>query len=503
MKGRWILLCLLVLGPVFLQAQQIIFSEPLREDDRDMNFDIIGRVNRNLIVFKNMRNRYAFNIYNDSMELKEKVELDFLPGKTFNVDYVAYPDFVYLIYQYQKKGILYCMAAKMDANGKKIGEPIELDTTSVGIMGDNKIYSAINSEDKKKIMVFKVQRKDDRLHFLTRLFDNQLQLIHKSQYSVPYNDRKDVLSDFYLDNNGTLVFNIARQRTSREHPSSVSLVIKAPLADTFNFHELILNKNYVDDIKVKIDNLNKKYIISTFYYKDKTDNIQGIMCNIWDAVADSMYAKVFTEFNDELRSMAKTNGNSKYTFNDFFIRNLVLKKDGSFIITAEDFASQSTGGNGWNRYDYLYGSPFLSPYDYYYYNPAYGYYYRPYGSFNQSVRYYYDNILVVNFSPKGIPEWSNVIHKQQFADGNDNYLSFNTFTSGGELHFIFNDISKKDKLLSDNIITPGGDARRNPTFKTNQRDYEFMPRFAKQIGARQLLIPCTYRGQICFAKVYF
>jgi hypothetical protein len=227
------------------------------------------------------------------------------------------------------------------------------------------------------------------------------------------------------------------------------------------------------------------------------------MCNIWDAAADSMYSRVFTEFNDELRAMAKTNGNSKYTFNDFFIRNLILKKDGSFIITAEDFTSQSTGGNNWNRYDYLYGSPFLSPYDYYYYSPAYGYYYRPFGSFNQSVRYYYDNILVVSLSSKGIPEWSNVIHKQQFSDGNDNYLSFNTFSSGGELHFIFNDISKKDKLLSDNIITAAGDARRNPTFKTNQRDYEFMPRFTKQIGARQVLIPCTYRGQICFAKVYF
>ena len=503
MKVRCLLLYMLILAPVFLQAQQIIFSEPLREDDRDMNFDIIGRVSKNVVVFKNLRSRYALNIYNDSMELKDKVELDFLPTKTFNVDYVAYSDNFYLIYQHQKRGILYCMAVKMDANGQKIGEPVELDTTSVGIMGDNKIYSTINSEDKKRIMVFKIQRKDDRLHFGTLLFDDQLKLIHKTKYAIDYNDRRDVLSDFYLDNNGNLVFNLAHQKTSREHPSAVSLITKAPLSDTFSFHQLELNKNYVDDLKIKIDNLNKKYIVTAFYYKDRSENIQGLLCNIWDAALDTMHAKVFTEFSDDLRAMVKTSGNSRFAFNDFFLRNIILKKDGSFFITAEDFTSQSTGGNRWNRYDYLYGSPFLNSYDYYNYSPAYGYYYRPFGSFNQSVRYYYDNVLVLNMSPKGNPEWTNVIHKQQFSDDNDNYLSFSTFTTGGEMHFLFNDISKRDKLLSENIIRADGNTKRNPTLKTNERDYEFMPRFAKQISARQVVIPCSYRGQICFAKVYF
>ena len=195
MKGRCLLLYVLLLAPVFLQAQQITFSEPLREDDRDMNFDIIGRLNKNIIVFKNLRNRYALNIYNDSMELKEKVDLEFLPTKTFNVDYVAYPDYFYLIYQYQKRGVLYCMAVKMNPNGQKVGEPVELDTTSMGMMGDNKIYSAINSEDKKKIMVFKIQRRDDRLHFVTQLFDNDLKLIHKTKSAIEYNDRTHTHTD--------------------------------------------------------------------------------------------------------------------------------------------------------------------------------------------------------------------------------------------------------------------------------------------------------------------
>jgi len=49
------------------------------------------------------------------MKSKDKVDLDFMPDKTINVDFVAYPDFAYIIYQFQKRNILHCMAAAIDA----------------------------------------------------------------------------------------------------------------------------------------------------------------------------------------------------------------------------------------------------------------------------------------------------------------------------------------------------------------------------------------------------
>jgi hypothetical protein len=110
---------------------------------------------------------------------------------------------------------------------------------------------------------------------------------------------------------------------------------------------------------------------------------------------------------------------------------------------------------------------------------------------------------VINISKKGIPEWTNIINKQQFTDDNDNYLSFNIFNTSGEIHFLFNDISKRDKLLSDNVISANGTVKRSPTLRTYEKGFEFMPRYAKQIAARTVIIPSTYRGQICFAKVDF
>ena len=45
--------------------------------------------------------------------------------------------------------------------------------------------------------------------------------------------------------------------------------------------------------------------------------------------------------------------------------------------------------------------------------------------------------------------------------------------------------------------------KRDPTLKGLDRNYEFMPRYGKQTGPRELVIPCMNRNYICFAKLDF
>ena len=92
-----------------------------------------------------------------------------------NIDFFPYQDFCYLIYQYQKKNVVYCMAAKVDGMGNIAGNPVEMDTTHLGFAANNKIYSVITNEDKSKIMAFKINTKNKRSYLLsTKLFDNKL-----------------------------------------------------------------------------------------------------------------------------------------------------------------------------------------------------------------------------------------------------------------------------------------------------------------------------------------
>ena len=100
-------------------------------------------------------------------------------------------------------------------------------------------------------------------------------------------------------------------------------------------------------------------------------------------------------------------------------------------------------------------------------------------------------------------DWTSVIHKTQFDDGEDNFLSYALMRSGGELHFLFNEIERRRQLLVEQSVTPDGKIERNPPLRSLDKGYEFMPRYAKQVSAGQMIVPCTYRNYICFAKIEF
>ena len=502
MKRFFLSIVLFMIMPFAALCQKVTYSDFEQEDSRDINFEVIGKMNGNFLVYKNVRKwRHKINIFGDDMKIKETIKLDFMPEKTFNVDFVIYTGHFYMIYQFQKKNVLYCMGEKMNGEGKMVGEPVQMDTTQISVFADNKIYTTIYSEDKQKIMVFKMPKKNDKYGLISMLFNSDLKMIAKSRQALDFDDRRDNFSNFSVDNEGTFVFTKDSKSGFRDNSNKLSLMIQEPAQDTFNTKEIDLNKHYIDEVKLRIDNLNKRYILNTFYYKRSRGNIEGLFTYIWDKPAAKPFIQGFTVIGDTLRNDVKATGQLRFALDDLFIRQVFAKKDGGFLITAEDYSSQNRGNNNpWNRWDYL-NNYYYGGNSYYYYNPYTGMY-RPLNSFgSQSTRYYYANILILSLDKTGKIDWSQVIHKDQFDDDNDNFLSYSTINSGGEIHFLFNDDKNKNQIIANHSISPAGVLTRNPTLKSQERGYEFMPRLSKQVSATQLIIPCVYRGYICFAKV--
>ena len=186
-----------------------------------------------------------------------------------------------------------------------------------------------------------------------------------------------------------------------------------------------------------------------------------------------------------------------------FVRNTFLKKDGSFILVAEDYSSQTSGSN-WNRWDYLYGSPYYNS-NYYNYYPGYYNYYRPYNNYNrnQVTRYTYNNIMLMSIDSSLKPVWTNIVLKNQTDDNNENYLSYGYVNVGKEIYFLFLEKSRNQQVVSNKALTADGSITRYATLKSREKGYHFMPRFTRQVGLYEVIIPVVYRGLICFAKVDF
>lgn len=505
---KFILFFIVIFFASSLFAQQITYSQPESEDlVRNLNFEIIGKMDDNFLVYKNVRDKHSIAIYNNDMQLVDNTELKFLDDKVLNVDFVTYPDFAWLIYQYQKKNVLYCSAVKINKEGKLLSDPIDVDTTMINYFSDNKIYTTISSEDKSKIMIFKIQKVKDLFNFTTLLLNDSLQLLHKSEIATSYESRKNVFSAFLVSNEGNFVFTKGDRPNARNFIEQLSLMTKAPNADSFIITPINLAGKYVDEIKLKVDNVNHHYLINTFYYDKKRGDVSGLYISSFNEGTNVQTSASFLNFGDNIRSEAKTNGNNKTGLNDFFIKDIVLKKDGGFILIAEDFYSQSKS-SPWDRYDYLYGSPFYSPYYFnnYSYSPfGYGSMYgnRFYDYRNQQVRYFYNNLLVLSINNSGALDWVTVIHKSQYDDDKDNYLSYAQVLTGGQIHFLFNELERRKQLINDQSITSTGDVNRNPPLRSLDKGYEFMPRYAKQVSATEIIVPCIYRNYIAFAKVEY
>jgi hypothetical protein len=485
-------------------AQRIIYSQPGNDDTRRMNFEVIGKVSGNFLIYKNSRNKSYVSVYNNEMEEVSKIEQDYIPeDKLINVDFFAYNDFSYIIYQYQKKNVVYCNAVKVDGNGKRISDILTLDTSHIGFTANNKIYSTITNENKSKLMVFKINsRNKSKFIITTLLFDAELMLQKRDRFYMVMDERDDNLDEFNIDNDGDLVF-VKFNRNNNETINSTTLFWKPASVDTVTAIEVPQDKNLLDEIHIKVDNTNKRYFLTSFYYTKKRGNIEGFYFYVWDKQSKQPMLQNAVALGEDIRNDAKGDANVKMAFNDYFVRNIVIKKDGGFVINAESYYTTSRNNN-WNRYNYLYGYP-LSSYDYYsIYSPYYSnWYWRDRYYNNQNVRRHADNVTILSFDKTGKLEWSGVIHKEQYDDESDDRISYLMANTGSQIHYLFNVDERRALLLNDYTLSPGGELNHNPTLKNLDRGYEFLPKYGKQVSSYQLIIPCYYRNYICFAKIEF
>ncbi len=486
-------------------AQKLVYAEPDRSDSRRMNFEIIGKVGPHFLIYKNVRNQHWISVLDNDMVQVEKVEQEHLPinDQLINIDFVAYPQTAWMIYQHQKRNIVYCLAAQVDALGRRIGEPIELDTSMVRTASPQTVYTTLVSEDRKRIMVFKVNSRNRQWFRLsTLLYNDQMQLLRRSDLVIPMEEREESLGNFTIDNTGNLAF-LKMHRSANESIDQVVLHYKDAESDQPTIGPLILNQLWLDDVQLRIDNVNGRILLASLAYSERRGHVDGLYFCVWDKAALADPRPTYYSFPPALRQEAKGDAGLRTAFNDHFIRQLSVRKDGGWVIGTERYYTTSRF-NSWNRWDYLYGSPYFFPgvSDFYYYNPYFNRYFfnnRPVGQ--SQVRYHADNIAVLSFSRDGQPEWNAVINKSQFNDESDDLLSFHTFIMGGQLHFIMNMMERRLNLMQDFTLGTGGMFSRNPTLRNLDRGYDLMPRFAKQVSARQVILPCIYRNYLCFAKI--
>ncbi len=484
----------------FLRAQTLVYSDLNKQDNTNIYFDILGKSNNNILIYKNINRQHYIAKYDEEMQLLKTQPLDFLPQKTFNLDFIKLPKQLIGIYQFQKNNIVYCMGFSMGTDSFSISTPTVLDTTNIGFFDDNKIYSTTYSEDKTQILIYKRHFKNDIYTIVAKRYNPQLKIQDSIRLALPYQSRREEFGDLNIDNKGRMVFTKESRKHSSDDIYKLEFFIKHPGADNILQTDIPLQNYFIKSPVVKADNMNNRFVLAGFCLSNQNGNVDGLYTATFLIDTNIMQFPQFHPLPTTIISDINNTRQKEDQLDDLTPQSLILKKSGGFILIAEDYYTETNYGNDrWNRSNYYNSMSTLSNSDYYIYQP-----YRSYQNTNQTnKRFYYNNIIILSVDSAMQLSWNAVIPKKQYDVERDNYLSYANLNAGGLLHFLFIEKDRQKDIISNHGLYADGTIKRFPTLRSNEKNVEFMPKLGKQIGSNTMIMPFTYLNKLGFAKIEF
>ena len=508
----------ILVGLQGLTAQSYVMSGTEKTDKDQMQYEVLGKVDGRYWIYKNNEGIATIAQYNDQMQLVQQNDLVFLPKKLNALEFVTKSNRVYAFYQFQEATTVYAMVAELDEKGQLVGTPTIIDTAEKIRPGSGtKVFNLIESEDRSKLLFFSVNTTNPAsIKIKTMALSTPFALLNEATISINAQNKKSNLSDFALDNKGNL-FCLRNVEQPNAAPV-VSLLYMAADGSEVIETPILNNSLVLDDIRLKINNTNGTVIVNSFYATEKKGHIEGMYTFIWDIATRQNSLSNASRFTDAVRDAVTNKKNLKNAFDHFYFDQVQPNADGGFTIIAEA-ATTSSNRNAFSRWDYFYGGPFYNPFMFNYWNRPFGFYpwarfgwgpslfmwnrwMNPYASFGYpSVTYNANNIALLSFDIKGNLQWVKTIDKKQTDQNVDQFIGYGSIENEAGMSFVYHQKQKGVHQLIVNTLSKEGQLLKGNSIILNEKNYEWMPKSLKQVGAHEAILPYQFKNKIGFAKI--
>jgi hypothetical protein len=475
-----VLLVILLVNTAY--SQEVIYAPYDKFDYRSDAYAVVGMCGGNLYTYIRNEEGSRLDAYNDSMVKVATVILDFFPQRIYQVRFIAYPDKMMVLYQALESNKVVQYAALLDANGLLINKPIEISSTKTGIFGATKnYYSSSYSDNKKSILIYTANDKGSSIEFAGKWLDENAKITNQCKLSFE-TDNVPEHGEVNVANDGTVYMAAYTPIGSENYADQYWLLKLKPGADKFEATELKMGDKFATSGYTRVDNVNNRVYFGGFYSNARNGNFDGFIYASYDINSGAFTSTRFIPFGNELIAEA-SRGQRRYTFDNFLVRQLIVKNDGGFVLISEShYVTQRSS-----------------------YTPGFGYYsfYTPY--MNSQVReYHYNEIMALAYDKDGVKEWNAFIPKQQYSQEDEGvFSSYALLNTGGTLAFLFNDFDPHHSRIQLATLSADGKKEVHGLAAEGIEVPDWLPRSAKQVAGRILLVPCFHKKQICFAKVKF
>jgi hypothetical protein len=475
---------LLSVATMFANAQEVVYSPYDKFDYRSDEYAVVGMTGGRIYTYRYSSSEGAMlDAYDDSMNKAATILLDFFPAKIYNTRFIAYPDKIIILYQGLESNKVIQYAALLDEKGRLTGKPIELGSVKTGIFGATKTYfSSAISENKKTILIYSANDKGKDLEFEGKWLDDKLTVLKRSKATFK-TDNTVEHGEVNITNDGTVYIAAFTPVGTQNYADQFWLLTLPQGAMKFDPKELPLGEKFAANGYMKIDNVNNHVYFGGFYSDKKNGSFNGIIYADLEVATGNFQSKRLIPFDQPLLGLV---GAKQRNSMDFYqARQLIVKNDGGFVLVSE-VQYVSTRSN---------------------YAPGFGYYsfYSPYMT-SMVHEYHYNDILALSYNKDGVREWGSFVPKEQYSqeDGGA-FSSYVLLNTGGTLAFLYNDFNIYHSRIQLATLSSEGKTEIRPFAPegAGSDNPDWLPRSGKQVSARELVVPCFKKKQICFARVSF
>ncbi len=340
MKKIWPLLILVCSLQTGLQAQTLRYSSERKFDYNKYSQNIIGWMGDRLFVFQTNSDGATLNAYNDSMQLKAIVNLDFIQDKVYGAQFYAYPDRMIALYQENDYGKISQFATVLNTKGMIIKRPLSVGSEKSGLFSSKTtFFEYAVSPDRSKIMIIAPSVKGKTAKLICTMIDTSLKVLNKKTLTFKADDDV-VVNNFVLGNDGSF-YALAFTPIGKKGFAEQAWILSAAREERkFNSLEIDKNDNctlFLNGVKMKLDPVNGKLLLGGFFSLKKNGNTDGTLVGSYMADSSSISPEytVAKNFDNKARDAMGVK-NKDQAFDDYKVRDILVKNDGSVILISEN-----------------------------------------------------------------------------------------------------------------------------------------------------------------------
>ncbi len=480
MLYRFIILVLFVStwhsSMIFAQEVQISKGFSIRND---FSYELLGKIDERILMFRDRGLSYELEIFDEDLKHIDTRELQFKKRKVNILGLVPQDTVFTVFYSYRNDGLYHIRARSFNDKGRV------QDTSSIIISDSREFF-------RNPIMAFSERYNKSMLFNYEKGSQLNVMVIDNASKEIDWDDQiyfddfellKDLRTMLLSEEGGIFILLEKDNVRIRRKKHFLELCYLPPDSKDLIQHRFTIEDKLTTDVKMVYDKENDRINIVGLYNDKNKQDAEGyyyMNANVSELTNPQKATMVpFTpEFIAEVYGQ-KVGRNER--LKHFNIADVKYRADGGLIVMMEMQKAYSRR-TGFNQGGFA-SDPFA----------ARGW-----------TDHYNEDIVLLNLNADGSELWKEHLHKKQFSQDDDGvFSSFYTFLTPSRLRLLYNDEIKRNSTVSEYVISPVGEYKRNAVLSTDDQNIKLRFQDALQVSSTSLLVPSERSFELSLVKITY